>query len=234
MSNKKDIIKRLYYFSTFDGGLYITGKCDNARFIMNMREANLDYVTMCADSLAAINCGTRIYQRKDYSTDGFNRAPQVRLESRVHPLLTKIHERVYIDGKKVIDPHMLTMLDAEALAIIFMADGSRSVDKRCNASPRYTLNTKGFSYGDNLLLKQAIRDKLGLEFNVHRQNKYWYLSLRTKDNDKFESIILPYVKKSFLYKLGRLAPLSEGDDIVCSSQECEEVGANVQPRLNDE
>jgi hypothetical protein len=158
----------------------------------------------------------------------------VRLESRVHPTLTKIHERIYIDGKKVIDPHMLTMLDAEALAIVFMADGSRYIDKRCNASSSYTLNTKGFSYGDNLLLKQTIRDKLGLEFNVHRNGKYWYLSLRTKDNDRFEQLVLPYMQKSFLYKLGRLAPQVEGDEIVCSTQECVEAGANVQPRRNDE
>ena len=233
MSNKKDIVKTLYYISTFDGGLYVTGKCENARFIMNMREANMDYVSMCADALVAAGCGVKIYQRKDYNTDGFTRAPQVRLESRVHPTLTKIHERIYIDGKKVIDPHMLTMLDAEALAIIFMADGSRSVDKRCNASPSYFLNTKGFSYGDNLLIKQAIRDKLGLEFNVQRHNKYWYLRLRSKDNAKFEELVTPFVQPSFLYKLGRLAP-ETGDDIVCSTQECVEAGGDDQPRHNDE
>lgn len=234
MSNKKDTIKRLYYISTFDGGLYTTGKCTNARFIMNMRAANLDYVNMCADAINAIDCGYRISRREDYNTDGYIRQAQVRLESKVHPTLTSIWQRIYIDGKKVIDPHMLTMLDAEALAIIFMADGSRYVDKRCNAAPSYSLNTKGFSYGDNLLLKQAIRDKLGLEFNVQRQSNYWYLRLRTRDSSKFEQLVLPYVQESFLYKLGRLAPLCEGDDIVCSTQECVEAGANVQPRLNDE
>jgi hypothetical protein len=229
MSNKKDIIKVLYYISTFDGGLYVTGKCNNARFILNMREANLDYVTMCANTLNAAGCGAKIYQRKDYNTDGYTRSPQVRLESRAHPTLTKIYERIYIDGKKVIDPHMLTMMDAEALAIIFMADGSRYLDRRCNASPSYFLNTKGFSYGDNLLLKQSIRDKLGLEFNLQRHNKYWYLRLRARDNNKFESLVLPFVQPSFLYKLGRLAP-ETGDDIVCSTQECVEAGGNDQPR----
>ena len=234
MSNKKDTIKKLYYISTFDGGLYVTGKCDNAKFIMNMRSANLDYVNMCAATIAEINCGTKIYSRKDYNTDGYDRAPQVRLESRTHPILTRIYDRIYLDGKKVIDPHMLTMLDAEALAIIFMADGSRYVDRRCNASASYSLNTKGFSYGDNLMLKQAIRDKLGLEFNIQRHGKYWYLRLRSKDNAQFEELVSPYMQKSFLYKLGRSAPDAPGGEIVCSSQECEEAGANVQPRLNDE
>lgn len=230
MSNKRDIIKTLYYISTFDGGLYIIGKCRNAKFIMNMREANLDYVNMCAGAISAIDCGVRINPRADYNTDGFSRSPQVCVTSRTHPILTMIHERIYLDGKKVIDPHMLTMLDAEALAIVFMADGSRSVDKRCNASPSYCLNTKGFSYGDNLLLKQAIRKKLELEFNVQRHNKYWYLRLRARDNARFEQLVEPFVVKSFLYKLGRLAPQSEGDEIVCSTQECVEAGANDQPR----
>lgn len=199
----KEVTKRLYYFSTFDGGLYVTGRCENARFIMNMRKENLDYVEKVKQSLEEAGIGAIIRDRKDYNTDGYTRQPQVRIESKVHPKLTKIRDRIYIDNKKVIDPHMLTMLDAEALAIIFMADGGRNVDKRCNATPIYNLHTKGFSYGDNFLLKKALKEKFDLEFNVHRHGKYWYLSLRTKDSAKFEEIVEPYILPSFLYKLGR-------------------------------
>jgi hypothetical protein len=199
----KELSKRLYYFSTFDGGLYVTGKCDNAKFIMNMREENRDYVEKVKQTLEEADIGCNLYDRKDYNTDGYERKQQLRLESRVHPKLTTIWERIYIDGKKVIDPHMLTLMDAEALAIIFMADGGRYVDKRCNATPSYKLHTKGFSYGDNWLLKKAIKEKLDLEFNVNRHGKYWFLSLRSKDSAKFEQIVSPYVLPSFSYKLGR-------------------------------
>lgn len=199
----KELSKRLYYYSTFDGGLYVTGKCTNAKFIMNMRKDNLDYVQAVADTLKQADIGFRIMDRQDYNTDGYVRSPQVRLESTVHPKLTKIWERIYIDGHKVIDPHMLTLLDAEALAIIFMADGGRSVDKRCNATPSYKLHTKGFSYGDNWLLKKALKETLDLEFNIHRHGKYWYLSLRSRDSEKFENLVSPYVLPSFNYKLGR-------------------------------
>lgn len=199
----KDLSKRLYYFSTFDGGLYVTGKCTNAKFIMNMREENRDYIEKVKQTLEEADIGVRLSERKDYNTDGYDRSPQLRLESTVHPKLTTIWDRVYIDGHKVIDPHMLTMLDAEALAIIFMADGGRYVDKRCNATPAYSLHTKGFSYGDNFLLKKALKEKLDLEFNVTRHGKYWYLRLRTKDSAKFEQLVEPYVLPSFMYKLGR-------------------------------
>jgi hypothetical protein len=147
--------------------------------------------------------GTRLYDRKDYNTDGYTRKPQLRLESKTHPKLTTIWERVYIDGHKVIDPHMLTLLDEEALSIIFMADGGRYVDPRCNATPAYSLHTKGFSYGDNFLLKKALKEKLDLEFNVHRHSKYWFLTLRSKDSEKFEQLVGPHVLSSFDYKLGR-------------------------------
>jgi hypothetical protein len=199
----KDLSKRLYYFSTFDGGLYVTGKCTNAKFIMNMREENRDYIEKVKQTLEEADIGVRLSERKDYNTDGYDRSPQLRLESTVHPKLTTIWDRVYIDGHKVIDPHMLTMLDAEALAIIFMADGGRYVDKRCNATPAYSLHTKGFSYGDNFLLKKALKEKLDLEFNVTRHGKYWYLRLRTKDSAKFEQLVESYVLPSFMYKLGR-------------------------------
>lgn len=199
----KELSKRLYYFSTFDGGLYITGKCSNAKFIMNMREENKDYVEKVKQTLEEADIGCRLYDRKDYNNDSFERKPQIRLESKTHPKLTTIRERIYIDGKKVIDPHMLTLMDAEALAIIFMADGGRYVDKRCNATPAYKLHTKGFSYGDNWLLKKAIKEKLDLEFNINRHGKYWFLSLRSKDSAKFEEIVSPYVLPSFSYKLGR-------------------------------
>lgn len=199
----KELSKRLYYFSTFDGGLYVTGKCQNAKFIMNMRKENLDYVEKVKQTLEEAKIGCRLYERKDYNNDGCVRQEQIRLESRTHPKLTAIWERIYIDGKKVIDPHMLTLLDEEALTVVFMADGGRSVDKRCNATPVYRLHTKGFSYAENWLLKKAIKEKFDIEFNVNRHGKYWFLSLRSKDSAKFEELVTPYVLPSFNYKLGR-------------------------------
>lgn len=199
----KELMKRLYFFSTFDGGLYVTGKCSNARFIMNMRKENMDYVERVSQALSDAGIGFSIKERKDYNTDGYTRSPQVRIESAVHPKLTRIWERVYIDGRKAIDPHMLSMMDAEALAIIFMADGGRFVDKRCNATPTYSLHTKGFSYGDNWLLKRTLKEVFNLEFNISRHGKYWYLRLRAKDSSAFEELVSPHVLASFQYKLGR-------------------------------
>ena len=199
----QQLSKLLYYFSTFDGGLYLVANSTNASFIMNMKKQNSDYVEKVRDTLVEAGIGCSITDRK-LQVDGFNRQPQVNLRSKNHPKLTAIMNRIYIDGRKVIDPHMLTMMDAEALAIIFMADGSRVQDKRSpDAKPNITLNTKGFSYGDNLLLKKTIKETLDLEFNINRQNNYWYLRLRAKDVDKFDQLVSEFVLPSFSYKLGR-------------------------------
>lgn len=237
--NKKELVKLVSYMVMGDGGIYFTGRNANGTFIMNMKEENLDYVEFCQEVLQEIT-GTRLYKRKDYNTDGCSRKPQVRLESRTHPFFTKIHSRVYTDKYKGLDPHALKMMDAEALAILYMCDGSLYVDKPENSnkglvnnSYSVNLNMKRLSYGDQLLLKKTLRDKLGLEWNINRHGKYYYLRLRNKDLEKFMEMITPYVLPSFEYKLVRLAP-EKGDDIVCSSQECEEAGGNDQPRRNDE
>ena len=201
--SEKEITKLLYYYSTFDGGLYYVAGSTNASFVMNMKKENLDYVKNVEKTLVEAGIGCKIVDRV-LQEDGYNRKPQVTLYSKGHPKLSKLHERIYIDKHKVIDPHMLTMMDAEALSIIYMADGSCVYDKRSpNAKPNITLNTKGFSYGDNWMLKKAIKETLDLEFNIQRQNSYWYLRLRAKDHDSFFEQISNFVVPSFSYKLGR-------------------------------
>lgn len=225
--DKKQLVKLISFMATFDGGLYRrnkNGSLHNAQFIMNMRKANLDYVEWVRDTLLNVT-GATIVDRKDYNTDGHERQPQVRLESRCHPELTTIHSRLYIDGKKVIDPHMLKLLDAEALAIIFMADGS--VSSRGYVS----LNTKGFSYGDNLLLSNSIYNKLGIHTNINRHCQYYYLRVPVKDSALFYDTVKDYVLPSFYYKLERLTPHVEGGEIVCSVQQCTEVCREDAPHV---
>ncbi len=200
-TDKKQLVKLVSAFATFDGGLYKTGRNKNARFIMNMRAVNADYIEMVARTLENIT-SVLVTERK-----GYKRQPQIRLESKAHPFFTKIHSRVYIDRKKVIDPHMLKLMDAEMLAIIFMAKGGLRV-----YNSDVSLNTKGFSYGDNLLLSKAIYRALGIRTTVNRQNQRYYLRVKSADHLKFIHTVMPYVAPSFRYKIERLAPRF-GDEV---------------------
>lgn len=204
--------------STFDGGLYKSGK--NAYFSMNMRKDNLDYVQWVGDTLSTF-VGCKIKDRLDVNTDGYNRKDQVNLLSKSHPKLTTLHSRIYINKSKVIDPHMLKLMDAEALAIMFMADGCARLDNRSkNPHGSIQLFTCGFSYADNMSLSKAIYDKCGISTNVRKHSNYWKLVVPTKDVVEFCRLVTPYLVNSFLYKIERIAPYlvlkDGGEEIVCS------------------
>lgn len=205
--DKKELVKLLSYIVMGDAGLYISGRCKNASFAMNMKKENLDYVNFCKSVVEQI-VGCTITDRKLTNNDGSVRQPQVRLQSKTHPMLTTLHDRIYTDKYKGIDPHALKLLDAQALAILYMCDGSLVTvnpenTKRGSISTEFvvTLNLKRLSYGDLFILKKALKEKLDLEWNINRQGKYYYLRLRTKDRTKFMETVRQYVLPSFQYKV---------------------------------
>lgn len=231
--DNKQLTKLLSYFIMADGGVYLRSENCNAYFVMNMLAKNKDYIDWVDETLKEF-VGTRQTERKDYNTDGCNRQPQIRLESKTHPKLTTLHSRIYTGKYKGVDPHALKLLDWEAMAILYMCDGSLVEDKPnakkglVNSSWNLTLNMKRLSYGDQLLLKKAFKEVLGVEFNINRQNKYYYLRLRSKDVVKFCKGVEPHMKESFKYKIRVIDPSFEGGDTVCSTQRCVETGRNDQ------
>lgn len=242
--DNKQLTKLISYFVMGDGGLYRNknsgGYLLNAQFIMNMKEENKDYIDWVVQTLEHVT-SVKTYARKDYNTDGYSRKPQLRIESKRLPLFTTIHDRIYTeDGHKGLDMHTLKLLDWEAMAILYMSDGCghkylRSEIGMKNSSVNVTLNMKRLSEAEQVVLKKAIKDKLGVEFNVARQNYngrcYYYLRLRQKDVNTFMDGVLPYMTPSFMYKVVRTESPLKGDDIVCSLQQCEEAGRNDQPSL---
>lgn len=205
MSNAKDISKKLYYFSTFDGYLDNRGENRNSRLSVTMVKENSDYIYNVALTLEEADIGFQLWEPAINLHDGHNRRQQFRVQSKAHPKLTAIRNRIYIDRKKVIDPHMLTMLDSEALAIIYMADGSRkNIELANSVTSYYRIHTNGFSYGDNVLLAKAVKEKTSIPFDIQRQaNNTWGLTLSRHFNKMFEDTISEHILESFLYKLPR-------------------------------
>lgn len=201
--NEKQLSKLLYYFTSFDGGVYQSGK--DCRFVMNMRAENADYINWVVQTLQNfVEVSTHnVVQRG-------NRSPLVCVTSKTHPKFTVLRERLYLpDSKKVLDPHQLTLMDNEALAIVFMADGGTSLDK--GKYPEIKLHTKGYSYFDNLALSKAIYEHCDIRTTVNRHNQYWFLRVKTADLNKFVNSVKPYTLPSFSYKLERLTPVMGGD-----------------------
>jgi len=191
--DKKILYKYVSAFVMGDAGVFYSGK--NCRLVTNsINKEYIDWKRQILENITKVNYHSSIDKRG-------NRKELHVLTTRSHPLYTKIRKRVYIDKYRSIDPHYLKLLDWESLAILYMDDGSCYKDKRCNATPRATLNTKRLSYGDSLLLKKTIKNNLDIEFNINRQNEYWYLTLRAKDYWKFKESIAEYILPCFEYKL---------------------------------
>jgi len=228
--DKKQLMKLVSYFAMGDGGVYYNGK--NCTFIMNMRSKNRDYIDWVAAVLEEIT-SVSVKEVPDYNNDGYTRQPLTRLETKSHPYFTTLRNRIYVDKYKGLDPHTLKLLDWEALAILYMCDGSLYIDKPnvkkglINPSYNVYLHLKRLSYGDQFILKKALKDNLDLEFNINKCGNYYNMRLRGKDLDKFMTGVAPYIKESFSYKLIRTeSPTIVGDDIVCAPQECGEVDGN--------
>jgi hypothetical protein len=200
----KDLNKRLYAFSMFDGHLMFPGNSTNACLVVNMLERHKDYIDKVIQSLEEVPVGYKQSLPQIYVKDGFDRQQQIRLQSHNHPIFTKIHQRIYLNGHKVVDPHMLTLMDEEFLAIAFMADGSRYVDKRWdNATPSYRLHLNNLCYGDLMLIKKSLKETLGLEINTRKKGMRYDLAIPNMYSNLFEEIVSPYILPSFQYKIGR-------------------------------
>lgn len=200
----KDLNKRLYAYAMFDGHLAFMGGSTNACLVVNMLAKHEDYIEKIIQTLEEVPVGFNKSYPEIYTKDGFERGQQIRLQSRNHPIFTKIHSRIYIDKQKTVDPHMLTMMDEEMLAIAFMADGSRYIDKRwANSKPSYRLHLNNLTYGDLMLLKESVKKTFGLEINTRKKGLRYDLAVPNFHSELFEEIVSGFVLPSFQYKLGR-------------------------------
>lgn len=200
----KDLNKRLYAFSMFDGHLMFPKNSSNACLVINMLQKNEDYIDKVIKSLEEIPVGYKKSLPQIYNKDGFDKQQQIRLQSHNHPIFTKIRERIYIDGHKVIDPHMLTLMDEEMLAIMFMTNGSRYLDKRwANSKPSYRIHLNNLSYGDLMLIKKSLKETFGLEINTRKKGMRYDLAIPNSHSKLFEELISDWILPSFQYKIER-------------------------------
>lgn len=199
-----------------DGCVKIRPQNNNACFVIAQVEQHKDHLDYLKTHLSQITHIREWTKTNFVNGSGKNPKTQLWLESRAHPQFTTFRERMYPNGHKVVDPHYLTLLDWEFLAIWYMQDGSiQKTTQKYGTYGIITLCTHSFSYGDNHLLRDKLKEKLRLDFNVRSSrgkngNQYWFLTLRSVDNEVFLDNIKPFVQSSFLYK----CPVMIGSKII--------------------
>lgn len=169
---------------------------------------HLDYIAERLQPLTAIKFDYSppiehiIIQGKNTQSHG-----SYQLRTQNVPFLTAMYHRWYLNKIKRIDPHAMTLIDAEFMAIWVMQDGYLEALRTDCINQTYAIATDCFSYGDLLMARNAIIEKTGFIFNVRKKAKTIYgettyrLYLNRKQTQMFRDYIAPYIQPSFEYKI---------------------------------
>lgn len=196
--DKKRVVEALYWMVLGDGYLAHWNRPGwNCFLNITHKYEHREYLLWKASILSRADIGWKM-GFSDRSASG--KGTLVYLNSKSHPVLTKIANRIYVPaGRKAIDSHALALLDAVGLAIIYQDDGGLS--GRDGDYVRITMTSR-CSIELEAMAKVLV-DKFGIIFRLQHHAKGFDLGLRHKDNDKFFGIIEPYVVPVMRYKLGR-------------------------------
>lgn len=107
---------------------------------------------------------------------------------------------MYDNGVKTIK-NVIQYMDVRSLAFMYMDDGS--LHKPEGKKPFATLYTQGFSYDDNVILKEWIKKNFDLNPSINKigDKKLPYLQFSQDDTVKLSNILMPWIHKSMEYKL---------------------------------
>jgi hypothetical protein len=215
MRNDKEITKVVAACLMGDASISIDkrSKFGNGGFELSQIEPHIDHLeyiqgyineittttlnlSRVADDNAVI-CGVNTKQKAMY-----------RLRSKLHPFYTKFRERMYPNGRKVVDPHYIKLLDWQFLAIWYMQDGYITCGQTKQGHFQHSIGiaTDCFSYPENMFLRSALKEKFNLDFNVRqvkRRSGITY-TLRMQSRDPILRMlegVKPFVQPSFEYKL---------------------------------
>lgn len=211
MINNKQITKVIAASLLGDGTIYREGN-KNGNFRIKQRSVHLDHleylygvlINLTNVSLKQITCEQTeivICGKKTVAN------PTHLLRTMNHPTYTNFRQRMYPNGHKIVDPHYLTLIDWEFLAIWYMQDGMLEPKRHDTTNCGVALCTDNFSYGDCVLLRKALNEKLGLSWNIRPKstdkngNRTYRLHLYRKQFNEFTDKIHKYIQPSFMYKI---------------------------------
>ena len=196
-TNMMQLSKFVKWSVAGDGCVSYSTHNTNAHYSITRSPEHLDYINIVLSKFDGLqDCTTNVaqYTRKD------NGKTVISLRTNSHPLFSRVRERQYLQNRRIIDKHMLTMLDWEAASFLYMDDGSLCVNNKGSHIVR--LSTCAYSEIEQEALRKAFIEKLGVVFNVNRTGKNLFqLNLATKDHDKWFDGVEKFIVDSYKYKL---------------------------------
>lgn len=112
--------------------------------------------------------------------------------TKSYPILTEIYNLFYKNRKKVIPVNIIDLIAPASLAMWIMSDGWKN---------SVTLATNAFNEAENLLLIEALNGKFALDCRLIKDHNYPSIHIPYNQIAKLQTVVLPHMHKSFLYKL---------------------------------
>ena len=105
-----------------------------------------------------------------------------------------IHEIFYKNGVKKFPIDILPIFSDRMLAVWYMDDGS-------NNHGNITLSTHSFSYEDQELIVDFLKERYQINPTIIKDRSQWKISIGSYDYYRFLSIVAPFVPKAMTYKI---------------------------------
>ena len=141
----------------------------------------------------------KMYERKN---NRWSDKPLFRIQTKVHPIYSKLYPHLYHNRKRTIDEYSLKSISPLGLLIWYLDDGSCSYNKEKKNGMNLTIATNSYNMAEHLLMAKVLNDKFRLRFNIHqhfqrqRGKRYLHLTLKAIDKIRFyEMVFEPYLKE---------------------------------------
>jgi hypothetical protein len=190
-----DQLKEIIFGSVLgDGKLELPPRGKNARFGFTQSEGQKDYFVFVCNFLAVISSSKyRVYAHVDKRTGKIYKSQNI--WTKALPMLTELYNLFYINDIKTV-PTDLSLLTPIALAHWICQDGSRGT---CRG---LYLCTDGFTHTDVQRLKDYLSKTYNIKCSLHKVNGRYRIYIFAKSVQAVRDLVLPYMHRSMLYKLG--------------------------------
>jgi hypothetical protein len=135
----------------------------------------------------------------------FGTVPSYHYFLNVDPYISQqVRKDWFSTGKKVVSNLITNHITPMSLAFWYMDDGCLSYHE--SGSPWIRLNTQGFSYEENQVLVNILKDKFNIQAKVNKDkiakdgHQMYRIDLSVEMTKKFLEIVTPYMCYSMKYK----------------------------------
>lgn len=185
-----------------DGGLCIGTRCINARFRIQRKLEDKDYLLWSADHFKDFTSDNGVREKARFDTRTQKTYFSITLQTNVHTIFTEYYNKWYPEGKKVVPKDLI--LTPRIIAVWFADDGC--VQHVYNKGLHIEFSTKGFPKNDvDFLYDQLINlygDKISL-YKTSEKEQWVIMSTDTQTNKRIfrdiDSVFPPLYRKSKIW-----------------------------------